>query len=200
MTYCLLKVDIRSYWLPGTGRTSGALIDGTAHRDAHGLPVLPGRHLKGLLRDAMERVALWGWPGYADLPRELFGDRTEEGSHSLPNKGSLRISDARLPTEITPWLQSEEGRDARLKMFRTLSSTAIDNEDVTGSAKDKSLRVLEVVIPLELTARLEPSPGATPPHEWAQRLNAVLPLISAVGAHRNRGLGRAILTLEEFPS
>ncbi|MBU6995020.1 RAMP superfamily CRISPR-associated protein [Ferrovum myxofaciens] len=200
MTHCLLKVDIRSYWLPGTGRTSGAMIDSTAHRDAQGLPVLPGRHLKGLLRDAMERVALWGWPGYADLARDLFGDRTEEGSPYLPNKGSLRISDARLPEEITPWLHSEEGRDARLKMFRALSSTAIDNDGVMGSAKDKSLRVLEVVIPLSLTARLEPVPGITPPPDWVQHLTAVLPLISAVGAHRNRGLGRAILSLEEFPS
>jgi CRISPR/Cas system CMR subunit Cmr4 (Cas7 group RAMP superfamily) len=47
MGACNLKIDLRGYWHPGSGRGGGVVMDAMAHRDSTGLPVLPGRHLKG---------------------------------------------------------------------------------------------------------------------------------------------------------
>ena len=50
-----LKIDIQSYWHPSTGRGQGSDVDALAHRDKDGIPCLPGRTIKGLLRDAVNR-------------------------------------------------------------------------------------------------------------------------------------------------
>lgn len=195
MTVQTLTVDIQHYWLSGTGRGGGAMLDAVAHRDAHGLPALPGRHLKGLLRDAVENAQGLGWPGYADLAALLFGDRTEPSAEAgfIPAPGALRVSDARLPADLSAWLAQPAQKSQRPRLFRVLAATRIDPD--SGTADNQTLRSVEVVVPLCLQARIEPIPGAQPPADWPQRLRAVLPLITAVGGKRNRGLGRAVLSL-----
>lgn len=189
-----IKIDLRGYWHPGGGRGQGMVLDATCHRDADGLPVLPGRHLKGLLRDALERAEAWGWNDYAGLASALFGDRPEDTADVTPNPGSLRIGDARLPDDIAAHLASDAGKPLRTGLFRSLYATAVSHQ--TGTAEDRSLRGIEVVVPLQLHADISLIPGREAPADWPMRLDAVLPLIDAVGAHRNRGLGRAVLTLE----
>lgn len=198
MNACILHVDLRSYWHAGGGRGKGAVLDAVAHRDAHGMPVLPGRHLKGLLRDALERAARWGWDGYAGMAESLFGQRTEEDGRAqrVPAPGSLRVTDARLPAEVAAWLAGvDKGKASCPLLFRALFSTAVEHD--TGSATNRTLRGIEVVVPLALAARIEAVPGRELPPEWKERLAAVLPLIDAVGGQRTRGLGRAVLRLEE---
>lgn len=194
MTHCKLNIDIRAYWHPGTGRGTGAVLDAITHRDSLGLPVLPGRHLKGLLRDALENASAFGWDGYADLAERFFGDRPETAENK-PSPGSLRVSDATLPVDVARWLAaSSDGKKLIPALYRSVFATAIELK--TGTARDKSLRGIEVVVPLMLGATIEPIPGAETPDGWPEKLRAVLPLIDAVGAHRNRGLGRAVLSLE----
>jgi len=195
MTQHRIEIDLRSYWHPGGGRGQGMVLDASCHRNANGLPVLPGRHLKGLLRDAIERAEAWGWPGYAGLAATLFGERTEEVEHRVPQPGCLRVSDAGLPTAIVQHLGSKNGQAMLPGLFRALYATAVEHD--TGAAQDKSLRGIEVVVPLLIEAQIGPVPGREPPSDWPERLQAVLPLIDAVGAHRNRGLGRAVLKLRE---
>ncbi len=194
MTRRLLNIDIRSYWMSGTGRGGGALLDATTRRDPQGVPVLPGRHIKGLLRDAVEKAEQLAWPGFDGLAETLFGERGLELDHPA-RPGCLRVSDGQLPREVGNWLGSEAGRDARERLFRTVHSTAID--PATGVALDHSLRGYEVVIPLALEAEIATVPGREAPSAWEQRLGEALSLVRHVGAHRHRGLGRATLTLEE---
>jgi hypothetical protein len=196
MTY-ILQIRVRSYWHSGTGRGLGAAVDAAAYRDADNLPALPGRHIKGLLRHALEQAQFLGWEGHADgiLVRRLFGQRTEQASSGqIPTPGLLRVSDARLPAELCAWLTVDKHSAQRAALFRVLQSTAVD--ETTGSARDSSLRGIEVVVPLDLQASVELIPGAVPPPGWHELLREVLPLIPAVGGHRTRGLGRAQLTLE----
>jgi len=190
-----LHIRLQGYWHPGTGRAMGAAVDAAAYRDTDGLPALPGRHLKGLLRDAVERASAWGWPGYdAELVAALFGDRPESvAPGQIPRAGSLRVGDARLPATLRAQLADTDKRALRAGLFRVLLSTAIDAE--TGTADDRTLRGVEVVVPLDLEADLTVLPGQQPPADWRERLRSVLPLIPAVGAHRTRGLGRALLEL-----
>lgn len=190
-----LTIDIRSWWHPGSGRSGGAVVDATAHRDAAGLPVLPGRHLKGLLRDALECAEAWNWTGHAGLPERLFGSRTESGKTHAPQPGCLRVSDGRLQADLAAYLAGHEtGKALIAKLFRSQFATAVDHD--SGTALDHSLRGIEVVVPLQLEAHIRPVPGRIPPDGWSERMAEVLPLIDAVGAGRTRGLGRAELALE----
>ena len=190
-----LKVDIRAYWHPGGGRGQGMVLDASAHRASNGLPVLPGRHLKGLLREALEFADGWGWDGYHLLAAELFGQRTENMQvGEAPNAGYLRVTDACISDHVAAYLTSSAGRSLIKGLFRTIYATAVNHD--TGTSKDKSLRGIEVVVPLKLTARIDPiNDYVVPRVDWQEMLSDVLPLITAVGAYRTRGLGRAVLSL-----
>ena len=91
--------------------------------------------------------------------------------------------------------ESEHGRRLRPALFRHIHATAISEE--TGSALPGSLRGVEVVVPLRLEAQIDAMLDQRLPPNWFEALRAALPLVRAVGAHRNRGLGRASLSLEE---
>ncbi len=189
-----LNIDLKSYWHAGGGRDAGSVYDAIVQRDPDGLPILPGRHLKGLLRDAVMRAEAWGWDYFEGLTDTLFGKRNPvDGGES--QQGCLRISDATLPETQQNWLASKSGKGLLPGLFAGLYSTAV--EYATGTARNHSLRGIEVTIPLLLQARIEPLPGTTLPDGWHERIREVLPLIDAVGAHRSRGLGRAVITLEE---
>ena len=192
MKPCTLVIDIHNWWQPGTGRGSGAHLDALAHTDADGVPELPGRTVKGLLRDAMERAQALGWIE-GDLARQLFG---HSGSPDEPftEPGVLRISSARLPDAERRWLACTDGEAASQHLFSELASTAIDT--ASGTAQSASLRAIQVVLPLKLRAEIVPMPGSDIPNDWSSALEQCLPLIRSVGSGRSRGLGRATLSLE----
>ena len=191
-----LTIDLRGYWHAGGGRDGGSVYDSVVQRDPDGLPLLPGRHLKGLLRDAAARAEAWGWEGFTGLAKTLFGSRNPAGG-DLSQRGCLRISDAQLPEPQRRWLASGEGRTLTPAFYAGLYHTAVEYRSL--SALDHSLRGIEVTIPVMLQAGIDPVPGQTPPDDWDERIREILPLIDAVGAHRSRGLGRAEITLEVQP-
>jgi hypothetical protein len=218
MNAATLRIDIQTYWHPGTGRGSGFHLDALTHTGADGLPRLPGRTLKGLLRDALYRAERWGWPAVpAGTTRCLFGSRTggtkpepagptadPPPDENLSTPGLLRVADATLPEDVAAWLATEDGRKLIPGLYREHFSTRI--EIGTGVALGRSLRGMRVVVPLELTARISEVPGPLHAEEdrallarlqtdgdWKTVLKAVFPLIPAVGAHRTRGFGRARL-------
>ncbi|MFZ1413175.1 MAG: RAMP superfamily CRISPR-associated protein [Defluviicoccus sp.] len=215
----LLTIDIRSWWHAGTGRGGGEDADAVVERDHDGLPFLPGRHVKGLLRDAAFRLEHWG-ALQSDTTRLLFGNDPEaerelnhEGFRRDTHEGGLRISNATLPLSVRAQLRKAEKGTSRAALFGSLANTAID--EARGVAKSKSLRRTEVTIPLRLTSNITWSPPPGYPG-WNDRERAVvksletkwphllsdeiLPLVRAVGAHRSRGLGRATLSLPDARS
>ncbi|MCK5667062.1 MAG: hypothetical protein KAI17_26425, partial [Thiotrichaceae bacterium] len=109
-------------------------------------------------------------------------------------------SDAVLPEELIAWLSHEEKKTELCQsFFKQISSTRIDPK--TGNAIDKSLRNIEVTIPLNLTATLtvlnEDALNALNWEEnqtWIDGLTSCFKLIRAVGASRSRGLGRVKVT------
>jgi CRISPR/Cas system CSM-associated protein Csm3 (group 7 of RAMP superfamily) len=192
MNQYTLIVDVHDWWQPGTGLGSGAHLDELAHVDADGLPELPGRTLKGLLRDAVTRAEELGWVEKG-ITERLFGrrDDTDDGRTS---PGCLRVGSARLPEAERRWLALAEAEDARAQLFSEISATAIDRQ--SGSAVEHSLRGIQVVLPLTISAPIGLVPGRDAPAGWQKALRLSLPLIRAVGSGRSRGLGRATLTLE----
>lgn len=205
MTSATLIVEIQSYWHPGTGRGSGFYLDAVTHAGPDGLPRLPGRTLKGLLRDALWRAEQWQWPQVpVGTTWALFGSRgkprdPERRDENLSDAGALRVGDACLPTEVAAYLSGTSAGQALIPgLYREHFSTAI--EHATGVAKARSLRGMRIIVPLTLEARIGEVPWT--PRErtmtgWRETLAAVLPLIHAVGAHRTRGFGRARLSWKE---
>ncbi|HRQ65872.1 MAG TPA: RAMP superfamily CRISPR-associated protein [Xanthomonadaceae bacterium] len=203
----VLTVQFLDFWHPGTGRTGGARVDALARRDRDGLPALPGRTLKGVLRDAVRRAENFGW--YDDLSADiaspldtLFGVPATVDGGSSP--GALRVDGGRLGDAEISALADTDGLNpaeragrARLRegLRREIFRTRI--ESGSGTAAKGSLRGMEVYVPLALFARVEWLRRAgEPPSWWIPAIRKALPLVDGLGANRSRGLGRAELTLE----
>jgi len=204
-----LTFDIQSWWHAGTGIGRGQFADSVVNRDEYGMPYLPGRSVKGLLRSAME---LAEHCGQIPIGRtlELFGSGLPEINESLSSNadelqdkafqegrysttpGSLVFNSATLPTEWRDWAKSAGSSDKHIQHFyQIISSTAVED---TGIVKDHSLRSIEVSIPLKLGSTLMCSNETDT--TWRDDIKKVLPLIRHVGAHRNRGLGRVNVSVE----
>lgn len=197
----ILRVDIRSYWHPGTGRGLGTQLDAITHRNAHGLPTLPGRTLKGLLRDAVYRWEQFGGfshlqPQSPAITEQLFGPRGIDGAQTWP--GLLRVGDAKLTDTDEAYLQHTLP-ELRQNFYHSHFTTAVDHK--TGTAMEKTLRGIELIVPLTLCAEIAIIATAQVDlvDQWPDLLRPALHLVRAVGAHRSRGLGRAVLSLEEAP-
>lgn len=195
-----LKIEILSYWHTGAGKSGGATIDALVEKD-DGIPYLPGRNLKGLVRDAVYCAEEWGRVP-KNLTNTLFGTRAEEQGKRRhdTDSGALRFCNATLEPALASWLKNPASYDAaalQKHLFTTLYATQIEHD--SGAAFDKSLRSIEASIPLTLYAQLDnikPEQLTAYP-DWQSDLKKCLVLMRAVGSWRNRGLGRAVVTLVE---
>lgn len=200
----VLEIRLLSYWRAGTGRGQAGSLDAVCRRDEFGLPMLPGKHLRGLLRDAVDKAHQLNW---TKVPAErLFGSRSKTSAEvsegallkgQAPEdletrRGVLRIESAVLP-EAERNAIAALGDDLAPLLFAVKRSTEIDVE--TRAAKPKSLRAEEVALPVTLEARVHAMEPVG--NDLWQALHAALPLVRAVGADRTRGLGRCILTARD---
>ena len=206
-----IYIDLKSYWHAGSGRSAGTFVDAIVHKNADGLPLIGGRHIKGLLRHAFAKAEAMGWFKNITLPEGptsslealLFGSMSQQEGRYTTLPGMLFVSDACLPDGEANWLSKPEQAMLKQYLYTHLSSTAI-NEN--GSAKEDSLRTIEVTLPMTLEASLQLSAVAVDEthraqqEAWLQQNDPWLPLIEAsamiesVGASRSRGLGEALIT------
>lgn len=203
-----LTVAIHSYWHAGTGRTSGSHVDSLVEKDNAGIPILNGKHLKGLLRDAVSRAAHWGWFDDLQLPVAndalaswLFGthnnsDNVDDSSRFDTTAGLLFVSNAEIPEADRLMLSKKGAEKLKAGLFRHAFSTAIDEK--SGTSKDRSLRGAEVVIPLTLYSEITFNGDDDVATNVFKILEQSLSLIDHIGGMRNRGLGRATLSLDDL--
>lgn len=187
----ILKIDIRDFWIAGSGQGDAFGHDVKSRTYDDGLPILPGRHIKGLLRAA---VAFAYGDRHSDA---LFGIRN--GNQGEQGASFLRFSNGTLPRTERAAIVG----DLVPLLFRSLSNTAMQN----GVAKDHSLREMQVCIPLLLHSKVEVNTICPPAKDdavhamradWAECLETVFPLVSNVGGKRNSGFGRSILSWKEL--
>ena len=174
-----LEIELIDYWHVGNGRGRGSHLDSVVDRESNGLPYIPGRMLKGLLRQAVYCLESWKHVPHGSTDT-LFGGRDQ------PNDGEIFVSNARLRKDIADYLIQGEQDKIRHQLFTEYFSTAIDHE--SGSAKDKSLRGMELVVPCRLYCDV--SLRTDHFRQGMELIKIALPLIRSVGAHRSRGLGR----------
>lgn len=204
-----LTIEMLDLWQAGSGRGEGKHLDSVPVLDAEGLPFLPGRSVKGLLRDAVWHLesiaALAPWAHAApdtSLTVWLFGSRdsattetnTTRQTRYTSTPGNVWVSDARLSPAIRHALTAKTAASQALRaaLFHDTFSTAID--EASGQAKNQSLRSKRVCVPMVLTAALETSHA-----RGLEIIETALPLIDALGSQRTRGLGRCLWTLERTP-
>lgn len=182
------NIEFFSNWHCGSGLAAGADVDSLVVKTPDGLPYVPGRTLKGLLRDAACELNGCGTDeasvsAGADKIAEVFGCGDEKAVASGQERtGCAFFGNATLPegktitaNKLTPYL------------FQTFSSTAIDED---GIARDNTLRKIETVVPCTLEGTIR-----NVPEECVDLLEMAARMVKRMGTGRNRGYGRCCITI-----
>ena len=97
-----------SNWHCGSGQAAGSDVDELVVKNRDGLPYVPGRTIKGLLRDAADMLVKYDRVEQGKIDY-LFGHDDEHGKHGeLTTLGQLFFSDAELPTEESETINAQE--------------------------------------------------------------------------------------------
>lgn len=186
------KIEFHTDWHCGSGLAAGADVDALVVKDEKGMPFIPGKTIKGLVREAVEEIRGLQVKNLDDNFFDAFG--FFEKDKEQMEKGSMFFTNATL--------EQKKGQDEELKeydiivsnnavrfMYRDIASTAIDND---GIAKEHSLRKMQVVVPCTLYGEI-----LNVPDDMADDIIQSFGFIKRMGQNRNRGLGRCTITVVE---
>jgi CRISPR/Cas system CSM-associated protein Csm3 (group 7 of RAMP superfamily) len=178
------QIEFFTEWHCGSGLAAGADVDALVVKDCDGFPYIPGKTLKGLIKEGVEEVfnfeedSLNG-KDKVELRKNMndafgyFDDKDEKG------KGCLFFSNAELPDDIKSVIKCEKEQEY---LYRSVSSTSIDDR---GIAKEHSLRRMETTVPCTLEGVI-----INVPSEMVKHIERGMQFIKRLGVNRNRGLGR----------
>lgn len=182
------KIDFFNFWHAGSGLSGATYADNLVNKDEKNLPFVPGKTIKGLLRDAAEQInELDKEIVSSAFLKKIFGvnpHQLKNKKNCFTNEGCAFFSDASLSKKLAKNI-IEKGLTQEL--YQVISSTEVDEN---GQAKDSSLRQLEVATPLTLYGMIENFPK-----EYIKELEASFNWIKRLGQNRNRGLGRCQFSL-----
>ena len=172
------KIQFFSNWHCGSGLSAGADVDELVVKDKDGMPYVPGKTMKGLIREAVENYVFLTGACSAAVD-ETFGSEADA-------KGSAFFSNATLDEREHEAIVSNS---AQRHLYNKMTTTAIDEK---GIAKEHSLHSIETVVPCTLTGFV-----ADVPETMAEIIGESLGMIKRIGLRRSRGLGRCDVTLVE---
>ncbi|CAA6815339.1 MAG: RAMP superfamily protein [uncultured Sulfurovum sp.] len=164
-----MKIAIKffTYWHCGSGSSGGSSVDALVARDAKGLPYIPGKTLKGHIREMAETLN----------DNEFVDTSFGVSKDGIEKEGACYFSNAVIEEDIDEKLISY--------LFKTISATQINEE---GLAVDGSLREIEVVVPITLFASIENCKDE-------KQMKKAFSQVKRMGLNRTRGLGRCEITL-----
>ncbi len=180
-----LIIKLHSNWAIGSGKAGGSK-DSIILKDDNDLPFIPGKTLKGLLRDAFLEC------GYSEKDSiRLFGQ--EKNDHITTEKlqdEQLRFNSAYLPETFT-----ELDKNIKNLLYTTKTSTRLDEEK---QAVEHSLRKNEVVIPVTLeTNILYKKDNSELSVDDFEKIENATKMLKLLGEDRHRGLGRTKITVSK---
>lgn len=183
-----LKIDFISDWHIGSGLGDGAIADSILNRDANGLPWIPGRAIKGALREGAWRLALCR-KDLEELVSYLWGSNSQDKISNQP--GRLAVGPGKLPDDLANWLLGQD-RGTRAEFVSDMTiirkQTALDANRMV---KPHSLRAIECGIPgLYFTSSLSIEASELKDDWLRPYLAAVCASVKSIGGDRARGLGR----------
>ncbi|NBB31249.1 RAMP superfamily CRISPR-associated protein [Cellulophaga sp. BC115SP] len=167
------KITFLSDWHCGSGLSGGAEADATVIKDDRNLPYIAGKTIKGLLKEALEDMAEVNQCTKDDI-NVIFGIEAYDN-----NDKKAFFSNATLSKEEREDIVSELSNF----LYRNIASTQIGQN---GTAKENSLRVMEVCIPITLEGTI----SGIRDEDQIELLEKALKWVRHVGVNRNRGLGR----------
>lgn len=178
-------ITFHSDWHCGSGLAAGADVDALAIKDKDNLPFIPGKTLKGLIRQAVEELVSFGYEKVdKGLLEKTFGILSTDDDKSKMKQGVAFFSNAELEDLTKKYIIQQKLQDY---FYRNIASTAID--PMTGIAKDHSLRKVEICAPCVLHAYI-----SNVPEEMVGLITEGMKFIKRLGVNRNRGLGRCTIT------
>jgi CRISPR-associated protein Csx10 len=198
-----VRLTMESDWHIGSGLGRPGHIDRLVARDEDGLPFVPAKTLRGMWRDACERLCrgldegqLGDWSRWVDYlfgSQPALGPNDPTGRHSdpsaVPLRSAIQIRTARM---AEPLRQRLARADRRLLQALTFVKAGIQIDRRSGSAQTDFLRFEELVrrgTILEAECRLTVRPPLT--SELASALLiASTKLVERIGGKRRRGSGR----------
>lgn len=177
------EIHFHSYWHCSSGLSAGADIDTLVLKNSDNLPYVPGRTMKGLVRDAITDIcAFKADEVMRESIAEAFGMENSTENPGICSK--MYFSDAVLNEKESNVIIS---RKLARHMYRTIASTAIGSE---GVAQKHSLRKIQVTVPCVLEGKI-----MNVPDDIYQEIQDALKYIKRLGHHRNRGLGRCTINI-----
>lgn len=170
-------------WHCGSGLAAGADLDALVIKDKDNLPFVPGKTIKGLIKEAFDNINQFS-NEKIDIEKinKAFG---YFNSADDLDKGDLFFKNAELP---------ESQKEAIVKnnaskfLYRTIASTAIDDE---GIAVEHSLRKIEVTVPCTVKGSII---ADKIDEDIEKNICKSFAYIKRLGQNRNRGFGRCKFT------
>ena len=211
---CRIEITTHSYWHAGSGISDGPGADALVIKTSEGLPYLPGKSIRGLLRESTQQAEDLGLIAKGSTEK-FFGTALAESKDNSKSKeedwtrfkskqGCIHISNAYIgdsPAKQNWWKEwASENTSEKQQFFTNISSTSIDEN---GVSKKGHLRTIEVTVPMKLVAMLEIDDktnegNSVDSEEVIELLSKGLPLFRLLGSHRNRGLGRCSVSIEQY--
>ncbi|MDR3057359.1 MAG: RAMP superfamily CRISPR-associated protein [Prevotella sp.] len=180
-------VEFLTDWHCGSGLSSGDDLDLLVIKDKDHLPFIPGKTIKGLIREAVEEIAGYSKEVTEEQILAAFGHKDKKNLKSEEiKKGDCFFKNATLKDDLRIAIESNKLQE---HLYRSVASTAIDND---GIAIEHSLRKMEVVVPCMLEGEI-----LDVPENFEEIIEKGLKFIKRLGQNRNRGLGRCVITIEK---
>ncbi|MFO0878141.1 MAG: RAMP superfamily CRISPR-associated protein [Gemmataceae bacterium] len=205
----MIRLTMLSDWHVGSGMGRPGSVDRLVTRDADGLPFVPAKTLRGIWRDACERLARGldnGLDGrWSSLVDRVFGSQPALGAHgptrlhhdpaAKPIESALMVRPVRLSPELR---QRVRGQGALIEAM-TFVKPGVRIDRRSGRAQTDFLRFEEMArggTVLEAVCSIHLPPAS---EELREAVSALLlagtRLVERLGGKRRRGAGRCELVV-----
>lgn len=199
------RLKFYSEWHCGSGLGAGADVDALVVKDKNKLPYVPGKTIKGLIREAVENILRFeGWTkrkkqdfiivfgNSADRDWNILTGSDSKGINpqikSLSFFTNVELEDSLKELILSDINNVEEAERYWHFLYNSVASISINERGVSES---QHLRKLETVVPCELVGQILNVPGSFVPV-----LQKGMQFVKRLGQNRNRGLGRCDIIFE----
>jgi len=161
------KVIFLDYWHLSSGLSGGAKFDNFVIKDKYNLPYIPGKTIKGILREIAEKKD-------KNFTKKYFGEDDKQGEAFFSNC-EIEEKESIIINNLQEYL------------YDTVTFTRLENK----IAMDNSLREIEVVVPVILKGEIK-----NIEKKDVEIMKNILMSVKRMGLNRNRGFGRCKIEVE----
>lgn len=193
MAHYQMKITLLSDTLIGNAEGFGAIIDKDSVFDEAGLPFIPGKRIKGILREQAELYEKFG-PNKSFQTVQLFG------KSGMTDKEQDYLT---VPTFFLPEYQKNRKsllelinkekitRSEVMEHFSALRMmTRIDQDGIAADTSLRTYRILKKGISFSGVITLDST--------WEYDIQQIVAMTRRIGSSRNRGMGHIQCELSKF--